>query len=254
MDLDSAAILIMSVCLEAAILVRAARNKLFIQLPFFCSYMAYVLCGALVCTLVFYVLPGRYATAFWFHVLIVTLAEFGVVLELADKAFRSYPPVLPIGRIIVVGISLLFLASSIIPSIVVSRPSDLKLLDLLKYCSLAKCVAIVAILWLARICRLTLARPIAGIVIGFAIYFSVSTANYAAAGEFGRSLYAGVLARLVPLSYALALLIWTVSLWGCQVPVTPARPDYAAAAGLSLPMREQLKRFNASLIRVLRRK
>jgi len=254
MDLDSAVILIICVSLEAAILVRAVRSRLFVQLPFFCSYLAYVLSGALVCTLVFFALPARYATVYWFHVLLMTLAEFAVVLELAEKVFHSNPAVLRVGQIIVVGTCLFFLAFSIIPSILVTRPADTKLLDLLKQSSLAKCVAIVAILGFARLCRLTPGRPIAGIVIGFAIYFSVSTANYAAGGEFGRSLYAGVLARLAPLSYALALFIWTVTLWRSESPATPARHDFAAPEGLSLPMREQLKRFNASLARVLRRK
>ncbi len=240
--------------LEAVLILHGQSRDLFSRFPLFYSYIAYAFSAAVVATLTLWLWPISYPRVFWFNMLVMTLAEFAVVLELAEKVFHSHPVVLRMGRIIVVAICVFFLAFSILPSILVSQPADVKLLDLLKHFSLAKCLAIVAILGLARIYRLTPGRPIAGMVIGFAIYFSVSTANYAAAGEFGRSLYAGVLARLVPLSYALALLIWTASLWRCEFPVTPARPDFAAAAGLPLPMREQLRRFNASLTRVLRRK
>ncbi len=254
MGLDSAAILILSVSLEATILVRAARSRLFIRFPFFCSYMAYVLCGALFCTVIFYVQPERYATVFWFHLLLMTLAEFAVLLELTEEVFRRYPVVRRMGRFIVVGICLSFFALSIVPSILEHRPSDLKFLDLMKLSSLAKGVAIAALLGFARKYHLALGRPVAGIVLGFAVYFAVSIANYAAAGEFGRSLYAQVLWRLAPLSYAVSLLIWTVSLWHYKAPATHPRVEYETPGGPSLPVREQLRRFNASLTRVLRRK
>jgi hypothetical protein len=254
MDAYALILLMTGLTLEAGLILRGKSRGLLSRFPLFYSYIAYAFSAAVVATLTLWLWPLSYPHVFWFNMLVMSLAEFAVLLELAEKVFHPYPVVRRMGRFIVAGICLSFFAFSIVPSILESRPSDVKFLELMKLFSLAKGVTIAALLGFARIHRVALGRPVAGILFGFAIYCSVSIANYAAAGEFGRSLYAEILWRLVPLSYALGLLIWTVTLWRCEVPVAPTRPDYEAPGGLSLPICEQLRRFNASLTRVLRRK
>ncbi len=253
MQWDSLIILISCLGLEVAILARAARGGFFSRLPLFYSYVGCVLCGAIVCTLTFWLLPGLYSTVYWFNMTVLSLAEFAVLMELSGRILFPYPAIQRMGWLLVGGICLVMIVLFVAPAILASRPSDVKFLELMKFTSLAKGLAIAAVLVFARKFRLRLDRPYAGAMLGFAIYFAMSFAFYAAAGEFGRSLFAQILWRLKPLSYALALLIWTVSLWRFEVPSRPRHRDAGVAGHPSLPLREQLRRFNDSLARVLRR-
>ena len=253
MDAYALLLLATGLTLEAGLILRGRSQGLLSRFPLFYSYVAYAFVSAVAATLTLGLWPQSYPHVYWFNMLVMVLVEFAVLLELTEKVFNPFPIVRRMGWLIVAGICLSFLAFSIIPSILEHRPSNQRFLDLMKFSSLAKGIAIVALLGFARLYRLALGRPVAGILVGFAIYFCVSIANYAAAGEFGRSLYEEVLWRLRPLTYTLTLLIWTVSLWRYEVPVRPPRPDDGAAGVLSVPLREQLRRFNASLARVLRR-
>jgi hypothetical protein len=253
MDAQSVVMVIIGLSLEITILGRAARRRALNQYPLFYSYVAYVLSGTVVCTLVLWLQPDRYATVYWFYYLVMMLVEFAVLIELSDRIFQPHYAIRQMARYLTLGICVTFALFYVLPSLLVQRPADLKLLDLGKESALTKAVIISGLLAGARFYRAPLGRYVSGIILGFAIYFSVSIANFAAAGEFGRTLYTQLLTWLNSVSYAVCLLVWTISLWPDQPATVPGSRLKGGPVVPSASLGEEIRKMNTSLSRLLRK-
>ena len=244
---------VLSYAIGLAIVVRAVQGGVLSRLWLFYSYLIYSLTTGVVTIGAYYLALGSYASIFWFAFLTTVIAEFAVLLQLADYIFAPYPAIRQIGRFLTVSIGVMFTALYIGPSLLEPAPRSLTILDLVVRSSVAKAAIVIVLLVAARYFRIKLGKNIAGIMIGFAIYLALSTANFALAETYGRSQYGQTFATVGPLTQTLTLLVWAIALWEPQPDLLSNREVPGGQEGISEPLSCQLGRFNTALTRLLRR-
>ena len=228
---------------------RAAQRKCLSEFPLFFSYIAYMLISGALVTGLYLWAPAAYPTGAWFRFLMSLLAEFAVLVEISDYIFKPFPAIRKLGRLTAFFVCLGFASVYVIPPLMASRPSSIILLDIAKRLSLTKAVMIIALLAVARLYRIPLGRNISGILLGFAAYLTVNVANFAMAEVYGRALYARTLSIIVPLSYTVCLLIWTVTLWRPE-PATQGNRASSVSGEFAEPLPGRLVRMNTALARL----
>jgi len=239
--------------LGAILLVRALQGKYLFNFAIFYSYIVYmVLSGALV-TGLYLARSAHYPGAWWFRYLLGLLVEFAVVVEISDHLFSPYPAIRKLGRVLVAGICITFFLLYVLPSLMEVRPASVTILDLAKRASVTKAAAIIILIAAARHYQFRLGKNIAGMMLGFSLYLAVNVANFAVAETYGRALYARAFAIVGPLSYALCLLVWTVSLWRYEPVRQTNRELPETAEKVSEPLAVQLGRLDTALTRLFRR-
>jgi len=239
--------------LEALLVVRAARGRFVSRFPLFYSYIGFVFLWSVTGVGVLLIFPDGYATFYWFYYLMVVLAEFAVLVEISDHLFRSYSAIRLLGRTLAIGIPAVLVIAYVLPALLQASKLDVALLEFGRRISVTKAVVAIVLLFVARHYRVPLGRNISGMLLGFAFYLAISIADFSAAREFGKSLYADVTRVLFPLSYTVCLLVWNVALWRYE-PVLPInRKIFAKDEGSTESLSYQLGRFNTALTRLFRR-
>jgi hypothetical protein len=223
------------------------------EFSFFFSYLFYLLITSIVVNLADVLGLQFYVTAFWLRFLTLVIAEFALLLEIGDHIFRPYPAIRKLGRLITLGITFLFSIAYILPPLIEARPTSIAILDLVKRSALTKGVIIVALLGMARFYRVRLGRNVAGLVLGFAAYMAINTANFALAESYGRELYGPIFSTVGPLSQTLCVLIWTVALWHLEPVLAPVQGVAAHVARNPEPLPDRVGRLNATLSKLFRR-
>jgi hypothetical protein len=253
LSLLAAVLIIAFLALELTLLVRAAQGRFVSQFPFFYSAAAFMLLSGIIVTAMYLSTSAYYPHAAWFRLLMSILIEFAVVVEISDHIFKAYPVIRLLGRSLALGICAVFFVLYVLPSLFESQQAPLILLDFVKRTSLTKAVALLSLLAAAYYYRLPLGKNISGMALGFCVYLGINIINFALAGAYGPALYARTLAVVWPLSYTIALLIWTVALWRYQPVSLVARALPASTGSAPEPLSDQLERFNTELTRLLRR-
>jgi hypothetical protein len=181
------------------------------------------------------------------------LAEFAVLLEVSDHVFKPYPGIRRLGQLVTVIVCLGLLLIYIVPALWHPQSSSIAFLELEKRTALTKAVLIVALMIVARLYRVPFGRNISGMMLGFAAYLALITADTALAEALGRAVYGTIYNMVAPLSFVMALAIWTVVMWRYQA-VVPGPSRYSRGGDNSPePLGEQLGRYNNELSRRLRR-
>ncbi len=253
MEAYRAALSMVSFMLEATLLFRSHRDKFLSQFPLFYSYVAYVLCGSAAAYVVYLLTPVYYPAVYWFHFLITLIAEFAVLVEVSDHMFNPYPAIRRLGRLLAIGVSITFFFFYILPPLLAPRPPDVAIIDLVKRSSLTKAVVIIFLLSAARYYRTPLGTNVSGILLGFSAYLATNVANFALLERYGRALYGRTFSNIIPLSYTLALLVWTRALWRYEPGFPNGQTFRQHGEKTDEPMSYRLGRFNTALTRLLRR-
>lgn len=253
MSFQSAALTVFAMALEAGILVRAIRGRFLSRYLLFYSYVGYILVSSMVTLLIYLYGKSSYADAYWFNYMITLLVEFAVLVEISDHIFSPYPAVRHLGRLLIVCICAPFFVWYLIPPLFGTEPTTLLILEFVKRASLTKAVVIVALLAMARYLRLPLGKNVTGLVIGFSIYLGTGIANFTLAAKYGKEFYAPTFSTILRLSYALSLLVWMTTLWNYQPALSAERRSHPAEASASGLLSHHLGRFNAELLRLLRK-
>ncbi|MGE5326339.1 MAG: hypothetical protein ACM3NO_04820, partial [Deltaproteobacteria bacterium] len=82
-------------------------------------------------------------------------------------------------------------------------------------------------------------------------YLTIWVANFVAASQFGRSVYANTMAWLGPLGFGICLIIWTVALWNLDPVPSLERLADGAMGGGGQRQEVQLRRFGTYVTRLL---
>jgi hypothetical protein len=239
--------------LELILLVRGKEGNFLSLFPSFYCYIAYIFSGSAVTLVIYRLYPEHYASAFWFHFLITLLAEFAVLVEISDRVFDLFPALRRLGRFLTLSICATFFLLYIFPALTERRSASAAILDLMKRTSVTKTAIIIVLLAVARYYRVPLGRNISGMMLGFSLYLAVNVANFAVAETYGRALYARAFAIVGPLSYAVCLLVWTLSLWRYEPVLQTDREVPETAEKVSEPLAVQLGRLDTALTRLFRR-
>lgn len=242
-----------SYLLGLTITARAVRGGYLSQYGFFFSYLIYFLVSGAVALTVYFFAPEYFVTLFWLRFITLGTAEFALLLEIGDHIFSPYPALRHLGRLVTLGIALLFSILYILPPLLEDYPSDVAILGLVKRSALTKGIIILLLLAAARYCRITLGRNIAGITLGLMAYLAIHTSNFALAESFGRARYAQTFGLIGPLSQTLTLLIWSIALWRYQPAAREILRVAETAGEIPAPSSPQLGQFHTALTRLLRR-
>lgn len=250
MEVISIALAFAALALEATLLWRGKRQSLLGRFPLFFSYIAYTFVWSSGTLVLYWVWPQAYSAVFWYFFLLKLVVEFAVVVEISDQMFRPYPAIALLGRLVSLALATTLFVVYILPALLQSRAGGLTLLDLIKRTSLAKMLIIVALLAAARFYGLALSRAVAGLMLGLTFHLALNVANFALAEIYGREIYGRVFTVLGPLSYVMAMAIWTQALWNYQPErfAAPARPE-AVIENLD----SHLGRYDSALARLFRR-
>lgn len=251
--MTSAALIVSFFLLGLIILVRAAAGEYLSRFPLFYSYVVYMLLSGAAVTAFYFWSPGHYPSVYWFRILLSVFVEFAVLVEISDHIFNPYPAIGVLGRFLTLLLCAAFFFLYILPALIQAQPSSLIVLDLGKRTSLTKAVIIVVLLGTARRFRLPLGTNVSGIMLGFSVYLATNVANFALAEEYGRELYERTFSILLPLSYTLGMLVWTIALWSYEPVVRTTRASWDGAERSSEPLSCQLGRFNTTLMKLLRK-
>jgi hypothetical protein len=253
MAAHSLTIAVVSLLLEATLILRARQGRFLSAFPLFYSYIAFIFLGTPFVLLIYWVWPEHHASAFWFRFMITLVAEFAVLMEISDHVFAPYAAVRQLGRFLTIAICALFFVFYILPPLLESRPSDVAIMELVKRSSLTKGLIIIVLLAAARYSRLPVGRNVAGIMLGFAIYLGINAANFALLEKYGAELYDPTFGVVGPLSFTLGALVWTVTMWRYEPALAKARKPLEASGEFAQPLSYQLWRFNTTLMRFLRK-
>lgn len=230
------------------------RGRFLPQFPLFYSYLGFVFCGSAAS---YYLLrrfwPEHYASFYWVYFLITLLAEFAVLAEASDHIFEPYPPIRRLGRLLTLCTCTILVSAYIVPSFMEHRPLRATIFDLVKRASLTKAVIILILLAAARYYRLPLGKNISGLMLGFSVYLATNVTNFALMESYGPDLYYRTFVIILPLSYTLSLLVWTIALWRYEPALTEGRGTRGGGEGSSRSMTYQLGRFDTALTKLLRK-
>lgn len=234
------------------LIAQGFRRRLFGRLPYFYSYVTYTVVTSLFVRALSWTLPSSHAKVFWWNFLVIVLAEFAVVVEISDHVFEPYPAIRGLGLILVGVISAALFLIYVLPSLGSYPSSRAFLLGFVKKAATLKTAALLVVLAVARRYRLRLRRNTAGMALGFCVYLGANLANFALAERDPARIYEPTFSLIGPLSFTLALVIWTVALWSYQ-PTTPTVEELRPAEGYgSESVRVELQRMNSALMRLLR--
>lgn len=208
--------------------------------------------GAL-CLTMYVLASANFNRVMWFRVLLSFVAEFAVLVEISDHIFNPYIAIRKLSRLLTGGLCALFSILYILPPILKTRSWDIAVLSFAQETALAKGLIVIVILFAARYFRLPLGRNVAGMVLGFAFYLTVSIVTFTAAIYYGKELFENLMSWLWPLSYDLCLLVWAVALWRYEPVPVPQRISVESTRMPGKPLSAQLGQFNAVLTRSLRK-
>lgn len=236
--------------LEVTLLWRGKRQGVLGRFPLFFSYVAYTFAWSAGTLALYWFWPQSYASAFWYFFLLKLVVEFAVVVEICDQLFRPFPAVALLGRLVNLSLTAVLFAVYILPALVEPQGGALTVLDLVKRTSLAKALIIIVLLAAARLYGLPFGRTVAGLMLGLTFHLAINVANFTLAEIYGREIYGGVFAVVGPLSYVIAMAIWTQAMWRYE----PARLVAAARpAPETRDLDVELDRLDSALARLRRR-
>jgi hypothetical protein len=241
-----------SVALLAILLFRAIAGGFTSRLPFFLSYVSYILIGTVVTTAVFFLWPSYHARLFWLYFLFSIIVEFAVLVEVSDHIFRPYQAFRNLGRLACLSTSGIFLVFYVLPSLIRPATSRARLLEIAQSACLAKAIIILALFAAVRLYKLSMGRSIAGVLLGFSIYLGVNIANFQLAELYGQ-VYASTFRIVGPLSWTIGSLVWVVALWNYEPGVVASPASARREQRIPVPLETQLDRFNNALLRLLER-
>lgn len=242
-----------SYILAVLIVVRAVEGRFVSEFPLVYSYLIFLLVTSTIINIADVLGSRFFLTIFWLRFFTLVVAEFALLLEIGDHIFRPYPAIRQLGRLITLGITLVFSALFILPSLWETRPSNVAILDLMKRSALTKGVIIVALVAVARYCGIRLGRNVTGLIVGLATYLGIHTANFAIAESYRGELYGPIFSAVGTLNQTLCLLIWTVALWRLEPVLAPIQAIAASSGGISEPLPDRLGRLNTTLGRFFRK-
>jgi hypothetical protein len=202
-----------TMAVEALLLGRSIRTRLFLIYPVFCTYVLFVLVQSVLRFSVYHWRPQWYLHCYWYTEFIGVLAGCGVLFEIYWKGLAPFPGTARLARN-VLALVMVFASGKAFVGAMRGRlwwPAQTTA-ELERTLRAVQAIAILALVILLLAYSIPLGRNLRGIVAGYALFISSMLANLAALAYLGRELER-LLAYSQQISYFLVLCIWTVSLW-----------------------------------------
>ncbi len=201
--------------LEALILWRGVRARLWRHFPFFYLYLSLAFIRSVPLFVLGELRVPAYAMVYWLSEAVVVLLRFFIIWEVFRHTFFSAPAVRR-----VVGQSLLILVIVLAAAGVFGTKAPGSFPDLERKSGFVQAALLMATLLLARYYALPLGRNVWGMALGLGIYVSVAIVNFASL-ELVESFFP-YWRFIRPLSFIGMLGVWTWALWSYAPNPRPA--------------------------------
>ena len=235
--------------LETLLLVHLLRNRSVSRYPYFFTYMTVIWVMSVVQWIVYHQSATYYPWVYWIGELLTVLAGFLVVWEIFRQTLRPFPALCQRTNWFVLALVVAILLANLLlgPSSTGHREDLVYRLE--RWLHLLQAALLAAILLAARRYSLPLGRNVAGLLVGFGLYASLTVASVASLALTRIDLTRW--GHLYAATYLVTLAIWTVALWHYAPNPLPARREYleqdyarlnAAMAGALLQVQTGLRK------------
>lgn len=201
------------IVLESFLLVRGARTSLCKKFPLFYSYIAGVLTRDLFGTIIYVYYPSFYTRFYWSTELVVGLISCGVLVEIYTQSFKNRPGLARFFRALLLILFLAMAVKAALGWLGNAQMSPVRAIAGLEG-NLRQLQAglLICLLALLVYYGIGLGRNLSGLALGYALFIAadVITATFMADPNTG---FALLMRKIEPLSYLVALVIWSFALW-----------------------------------------
>ncbi|MGB6485106.1 MAG: hypothetical protein WBE86_16615 [Candidatus Acidiferrales bacterium] len=201
------------IALEALLLIRATRTNLFKKFPLFYSYIAWVLTKDLLSAPIYMHHPSFYVPFYWATGLLLAAISYGVLMEIYGRSLKNYAGVARFFRVLLLVMFLVIAIKVGVNSFSGSQPSFVRAIaDLEGNLRQLQAILLSCLLVLFVYYKVSIGRNLRGLVLGYSLFIGadVITLTFIAHPATG---FAPLMRKIEPLFYAVALIIWSLTLW-----------------------------------------
>lgn len=199
--------------LEAAILVRAFREKTLREYPLFFLYLACVFFSSASGYAIYAVRQPLYQYWYWIWEFVCVIAGYGVVLEILEKALASFPGPRRLAKnialLVLVSITGFMAAQWALRQGASSMRTSIEVERNLRG---AESVLLAIIIGVVFYYGVPIGKNLKGIAAGYGLCVATLVMGYAARSHFGQSFHA-TFSAVSGYSYLASLFVWTAALW-----------------------------------------
>jgi hypothetical protein len=221
--------------LLVVLVILGLRNGLFGRYLLFYTYVVLVLTVSLVRFYVYTFVPDAYLGLYWYSQFLSVAAGYGVTWEIYSQTFRDYPGASRMATFVVGSAFAMVIGAS---AIAVLRSEEngwiRSVIGLERNVRSVQAVLLILLILLIVYYKIPLGRNLRGLLWGYSLFISLVTIALALRAYFGPSL-GPWWAYSQQMSYLVALLVWTISMWSYEPRPIPKRQialdrDYAFLA------------------------
>jgi hypothetical protein len=243
-----------AILMEALLLVRSSKEKLFERYPLFYSYVGCVLLIEVLRFSSYKTQFDSYQTVYWCTEFLTVVAGYGVIAEIYKRSLEHHPGVARRARRVLLVV--LFLTLGEVAANTFRSPSGswahaiAKFGQDLRYVELSLWVVMLAVFSFYRI---PAGRNLKALISGYGFYITMSVVNLAFVFQ-PENHFSSIARQLPSLAYLITLTIWCAGLWSRFPEPGPPAEDQIERDYRVLEMRTQaiFKRIKSLLERFTR--
>ena len=199
--------------LESFLAIRAAKTRLLKRFPIFYSYITFVLMIDLLAIPVFKFSPNIYVQFYWSTELLKAILGYGVIMEIYNLSLKNY---LGVVRLVKILLLIVFLAVSIKMGISLLGNSQIILshaiADMEHNLQQVQAVLLFCLLALYIYYKIPIDRNLRGLMMGYSLLIGADVITFTFISHPATG-FALLMRHIVPVCYAIALIIWSAALW-----------------------------------------
>jgi len=250
----SLAVWVITLALEAVLLLRALKGGCLRVYPMFYLYLAGVLIQSSSLLVIYYTTPRYYASCYWYAEFLSVGLGCGAVWEIYRKALGCFPGASRMANN-VLGIVLVVAISKVLVSLWNSEAWSLArtTVELERNFRAVQAGLLIGLVIVIMFYRIPLGQNLSGILLGYGLFIGSNVMILATRALLGTA-FQTAWHYLQPLTYFVVLCIWCTTLWSHKTaPTQKAEPkieqDYEL---LSEATRKGLLQVRAHLARAIR--
>ena len=236
---------IVTISLEALLLARSIRTKLFTKFPVFYSYVLFVLLQSTLRFAIYHWYPARYRNLYWTTEFIGVVVGCGLLFEIYKRGLAPFPGTARLARNVLALVIAVAAGKALAGALrgglwFPSRTTA----ELERNLRAAEAIAILGLVILLLAYSIPLGRNLRGILVGYGLFVATNLADLAVLASPGRELQL-LWSYSQQVFYLLVLCIWAVSQWTPSLqPGLASRPEVAPSyEEAERKTRDRLKRI-----------
>ncbi len=202
--------------MEALLLVRATKTRLFKKYPVFYIYLSWIFLCSLLRFYVYVTRPALHQPFFWYTQFVTVLVGYILICEIYKQALAHYPGAAQMARNCILGVFAVVISRALAHALSGSGLSAAKTTAEIER-NLRSVQAILLLIFVGLLVyyAIPIGRNLKGIVLGYGFFIGASVINLTFRSHLGTKFQLW-LQYLQSTAFALVLLVWCSALWSPQ--------------------------------------